>query len=264
MRHIAFFCSCLILLSLPIPATELLRENLLAEEWSRRYGEQVVWLEASGNRFLALQGKIPQEQKLGGIILLQGPENSLESMNFLFSLHARLQEKHWDSLLLQSPVTEGAADPQAILALLPEMQSRFQAAIAHLKEAKSLPILLLGQGTGGLAILGLLSEKPDTDVAGATLVQLMEGEKAEQLAQEGLAKIHLPLLDLSPTDSHPNQENAEKRRLMASAGNPGYQQIRPEGGFGEDQQQLLMQRIHAWLLRHVRELALTPTPTQAP
>lgn len=207
-----------------------------------------VELEAAGIRFPAYYRETPLRDGRGAILLLHGQRSGPDDAGLIRRLRLGLPERGWSTLSLALPGPE--AGPRV---WLPEADARLAAGVAWIKGKNVQRIVALGQDTGAWVVLDYLRRQPDAAVAAAVLVEAaamgMAGEAP--FAADDLARITIPLLELSNGGNRGGAaEDAAKRRTALKA-NPGYSQIvlQDADQTWQDSLEFMLNRIHAWLTR---------------
>jgi len=243
-------------------ATDLLREQRMAEETTAGTSGEAIQLEASGTKFQALHREAVKKTR-GGVILVPAMDATLDAAELMQPLRKRLPERGWDTLALQAPMREAGAELKDYLTLLPEGIERIRAGVAYMKARNRDRIVLIGDRTGALMVLRYLTTNPDHSVTAAVIIDppLSSVEECDGAGLADLGKLNLPLLDIlsDRKGSLADQSAQTRKRIMKQ--NKAYRQmtIADSQAHFEDVQDLLINRIHGWL---VRSFAETQNPNE--
>jgi dienelactone hydrolase len=251
--------ACLIALALGQGghATDLLREQRMADEMTVQARGEAVQLEASGVKFQALYREAVTKEIRGGVILVPGMDATPDATELVQPLRKRLPERAWDTLALQPPLREAGADLKDYLALLPEGTERIRAGVAYMKARKQDRIALVGDRTGALIVLRYLTANSDRSVTAAVIIDppLSSAEELDAAGLTDLGKLSLPLLDMLSDRKGSLAEQSAQARKRIMKQNGTYRQttvVDPQPRF-KGEQDLLVNRIHGWLVRSFAE-----------
>lgn len=246
-------------------ATDLPREQRMAEEMTARASGETATLEASGTRFQALYRQAVTKETRGGLIIVPAMDATPDAAELVRPLRKSLPERGWDTLALQAPLREAGAEPDDYLALVPEGVERIRAGVAYMKARNRDRIALIGHRTGALMVLRYLTANPDHAATAAVIVDppLSSMEERDGAGLADLGKLRLPLLDIvSDRNGSLVGQSAQKRKRIMKQ-NKAYRQTTVVGpqAHSQDAQEFLINRIHGWL---VRSFAETQNPNETP
>lgn len=236
------------------PATDTLREQELAQEMEGRAAAgEMVWLEAQGTRFSALFRDAATPETHGGIVLVHDLESAPDAPELLRPLRTRLPDHGWATLSLQAPRREAGAEANDYLPLLPETLARLDAGLDYLHGRKIDNLIMIGYRHGGLGVLHYLEGKTEANVKAAVMVNLVSSGDKDHVAQllDAMGKVRIPLLDVLGGKTAPGGGDLIQQRQRVMKANTGYRLsllIDTRTGL-DDVADLLVNRIHGWLMR---------------
>ena len=234
-------------------AQDLGREMQTGEDMAKAHPDSLVRLTAGTQSFVGLFNGTVTKQRRGGVILLHGPDHTPDARDILKPLAARLPERGWDTLAIQAATPETSAATVDYNALLPLTGERIDSAMQYLETRKSNPVVLLGTGTGALAVLRFLADKPDAKIAAAVLIDIPMEADQENAVIADLEKTKKPLLDISSNRTRKLSTDKDRKRKRAQRENEDYRQLPMNdttSGF-QEVEDMLGNRIAGWLQRFI-------------
>ncbi len=249
--------------ALPILILLVLAGYSLAADYSReaRIREQIedsiligeaITLRANSHDFLAIHTQADTPQTVGAAIILHGMGADPNRATIIRPLRVDLAEHGWTTLSLQMPVAASDAPPSAWRRLIPEAGPRIDAAIALLKDAGILNIVLIGHSLGAdMGLSYLARQRPGAIRAFVAIGLSASGNTPDDSVLQAIAKLKIPVFDIFGDDDLPivRQTARARRGAARKAGNTQYRQIRIDGAdhFFSDMDDVLDSRIRAWL-----------------
>lgn len=227
----------------------------------KRWADQIVeslidgnaeWLEADGQKFLAIFTEDQTGEPKGGVIILHGIGVHPNWDEVIYPLRTELPNHGWATLSIQLPILPNEATVKDYIPLIKEAAPRIKAAIAFLKSKHVEPLVIIGHSLGATMASATLAEQGDLGLRGFVAVG-MEGSDADpQLDTTAqLAKLKLPILDLYGSRDLDGVLKAAPPRAaaMRKAGHAHYRQQEIEGAdhffVGLDDE--LVRRVYGWL-----------------
>ncbi len=247
------FCSA------SLSASDLMRESRIAEQLKRSTidGEWVE-LQASGVGFIALRNDAVTSQRKGAVILLHDMGGHPDESGVIHSLRRELPESGWSLLSLQMPLGRLNAHAAEYQGFVVEAAPRIEAAIAYLRTANLLNIVVIGHGLGAAMVTHYMAGQPAAEIKGVVIIGIRLAEQdavAESLLYEQLATIQQPLFDLYGSRDLPMVLAGAKQRFLAGKQGSG-PLFRQDEVLGADHQfrgmsPLLTTSIAKWIGRVV-------------
>jgi hypothetical protein len=177
-------------------------------------------------------------------------------------LRLALALRGWSTVAIQAPVPEpGATEPQR-LALLPQTLVRIDAGLRHLQAQPAQPAVLVGLGSGTLAVAQWLGDRPEPPIAAAVLVGVPDSPSLEAVVSAVLGKNRKPLLEVvANRAAAPTPEPALQRKRLQGE-NPRYRQVvvADPGSDYREIQDTLGNLIHGWLSRTLADATAAKPP----
>lgn len=252
----------LLLLAGPAMASDLLREQQIAQEMSENLVVgKAITLKAGEQEFLAIHGESDSKQIKGAAILLHGRGANPAWSVVVQPLRMGLTEHGWETLSLQMPLAPLGAASWAYEALIPEAAPRISAAIEFLKQRKIGKIVIIGHSLGArMGLESVAAGVPKEVIAFVAVGTPTKEEESDTGTLGALKKVKLPLLDIYGSRDLPSVlTSAKDRELVArQAGNSGYQQVEIIGAdhFFRGLEESLLARVRSWIGRQAAETAV--------
>lgn len=230
------------------PATDAAKETRWAEQIvDALIDGEAVWLEAGGQRFLAIYTP-PAGEPRGGVVLLHGMGAHPDWPEVVHPLRTGLPERGWATLSIQLPVLASEARPEDYTPLLDAAAPRIAAAVAWLRGKGHGPVALAGHSLG--AVMGLRALAAGKAGRVAAFVAVGIPDRGWEVP-EGLRRVKVPVLDLHGSLDLREVLGGARARLtaMAAAGAEGSRQVRVEGAdhFFQGFEDELLARVDGWL-----------------
>lgn len=259
MRQRPILPSALLLLSLLLIclahwawAANLSREQRTSEALANtRSAGTAVWLEAGTVRFLGILNRAATARRLGAAVLLHDSGAHADWHEVINPLRRHLAERGWDTLSIQTPVSDDPSDPVSAESLLASSQLRIRAAVAFLKAREVNQIVLVGHGMGARMTLGFATQSPDDIKAVVSIgVTVNPGDEQDPVSL-AIKGADIPILDLYGSQDHEGVvDTAPLRRATAQRNNrERYRLVEVAGAdhFFTGMQEELVHRVAAWL-----------------
>ncbi len=234
------------------------------QRWAEQITDTLVvgeaeWLEAGGQKFLALYTEETTGAPKGSVILVHGTGAHPDWPDVIHPLRVGLPDHGWSTLSIQAPVLANEAGYAEYAPLVGEAAPRIQAAVAFLEQrAPGRPVFLVGHSLGATMAAACLAEAPDVPVAGVILIGMGvrdEGPLSDALSY--LQKLRLPVFDLYGSRDLPavTASAAARRRAAAKAGNAAYRQFEVSGAdhFFRGLEDELLGRVRGWLETTIKQ-----------
>lgn len=227
----------------------------------KRWADQIIeglisgepqWLEANGQKFLAIYTPHNAATAKGAVILLHGIGAHPDWPDVIHPLRTGLPDDGWDTLSLQMPVLGNDATLEDYIPLFDEVPARIEAGMAFLAEQGATNIIVIGHSLGATMAAAYLAEHPNAR-ARAFIGIGMSGSKLDPRldATVSLTKIGLPVFDLYGSRDLDSVLASVKARAAAArrAGNTDYRQQAIEGAdhFFIGLEDALYKRVMSWL-----------------
>ncbi len=256
----------------PYLPPEMQRMQSIAAEIENQ--DYVLWLQAKGKNFLALNQPQNTANGRGAVILLHDEGSHPNWPNSINSLRSSLPNYGWHTLAISLPDSEDmAATSQgeemtkgvgsSTTAMVQEKPAhiiinRINAAYQYLNEQAEFNIVLLGEGVGaGWAAQYLSQSQSERTSGNSKKIQALIVINPRTPASEPtinfsqiLAQQKLPILEIATTGSPNDKRQAEQRRVnFRHANKNNYRQIRlPKYTVGQaGNNNLLSKRVRVWL-----------------
>lgn len=246
----------LILLALA-PASQAVSDKIKEQRLSAQILQQdpigePVWLGAE-EKFLTLFTASQLKEARGGIILIHGRGEHLNTSEIIAPLRSELPQWGWHTLSLQLPVVADDAPADYYEPLLRETPARISAAIEYLQKEQIKPIIIIGHEMGATLAASFISSKQRDAEQIARFVGIgMLGKSAPVPLQVTpyLEELKLPTLDLYGEFDKASAPYATKRAAISrKIDHPDYRQVAHPGAdqafFGL--QPALLHRVRIWL-----------------
>jgi pimeloyl-ACP methyl ester carboxylesterase len=248
------------LLLVPVSQADSVSDTAKEQRWANQITDQLivgepVWLEADGQRFLAIYTPSETASTKGTVLLVHGIGAHPDWPQVIQPLRSGLSEKGWQSLSIQMPLPPEGIDTAGQVVLLHEGATRLQTALAWLKDKDMTPVTVIAHSRGCADVLYFAA----TDDGGpvTSLVLIGVNGRYETLPDDAsslrfLQDIRLPILDLYGEYDLEGVIKTAPDRRKAAAGNPGYQQVRVPGAdhFFDGEEKPLLEEVSRWLESH--------------
>lgn len=239
------------------------------QRWAGQITDMLVvgeaeWLEADGQKFLALYTEDTSGAPKGAVILVHGTGAHPDWPDVIHPLRVRLPDHGWSTLSIQAPVLANEAGYAEYAPLVKAAAPRIRAAVAFLRQrAPDQPVFLLGHSLGATMATACVAETPDLPLAGLVVVGMSVRDEDPLLdSLSYLQKLQLPVFDLYGSRDLPAvTASAQARRKAAvKAGNGAYRQFEVSGAdhFFQGLEDELVSRVRGWLETTTRQRKETP------
>lgn len=230
-------------------------------EKEQRWADQIVdalidgsaeWLEAGGQKFLAIYTEDQTGEPKGGAIILHGIGVHPNWNEVIYPLRTELPNHGWATLSIQMPILPNEAEVKDYIPLIKEAAPRIQAAIAFLKSKNIQPVVIIAHSLGATMASATLAEQGDLGLKGFVAIGMSGSDLDPQLdTTTQLAKLKLPILDLYGSRDLDTVLKAVQPRAaaMRKAGHEHYRQVEVEGAdhFFVGLEDELVRRVYGWL-----------------
>lgn len=247
-------------------------------EKEKRWADQIVdslidgnaeWLEAGGQKFLAIYTEDQTGEPKGGAIILHGIGVHPNWNEVIYPLRTELPNHGWATLSIQMPILPNEAEVKDYIPLIKEAAPRIQAAIAFLKARNIEPIVIIAHSLGATMASATLAEQGDLGLKGFVAIGISGSDLDPQLDTTAqLAKLKLPLLDLYGSRDLDTVLKAAQPRAaaMRKAQHEHYRQVEVEGAdhFFVGLEDELVRRVYGWLEQLIKSEPGEPAPKPAP
>ena len=227
----------------------------------KRWADQIVdsllvgdaeWLEAGGQKFLAIFTEDQSGEAKGGVIILHGIGVHPNWQDVIYPLRTELPNHGWATLSIQMPILANEAELKDYIPLMKEAAPRIQAAEAFLKSKNIEPVVLVGHSLGAMMGINALAEQSATQLRGFAAIGMGGSDLDAQLNTTAhLAKLKLPMLDLYGSRDLDTVLAAVQPRAAAArkAGLSDYRQMEIEGAdhFFVGLEDELVRSVRGWL-----------------
>jgi pimeloyl-ACP methyl ester carboxylesterase len=248
--------SVLLAAGLPVNA------DMMDRDWEKQITEklaeevkatEVLWLDAKGDKFLALYSSQTNETAHGAAIILHAMGGHADWPQTISPIRTSLPEHGWTSLSIQLPVIAPENQIEDYGKTLQQAAERIKAAVRCLRERKFLNIVVIGHSFGAASTLAYLEKEEKQKVIALVAIGLQDYAFVKpSLDLLGLIeKSKIPVLDIyGSRDFRKVIRQAPDRRLAAKKGNNRqYAQLEIEGAdhYFNKMEDVLVKRIRGWL-----------------
>ncbi len=214
---------------------------------------EVLWLEASNEKFLALLTNKTSEKSHGAVIILHGMGGHADWPQMISPIREDLPKYGWITLSIQLPVIAPENQIEDYGKTLGQAVERIKAAIQLLQERKFLNIAAIGHSFGAASMLAYLEKEENPQIFALAAVGLQDYAYVKpSIDLLGLIeKSKISILDIyGSRDFKVVIDQAPDRRLAAKKGNNRqYVQMEIEGAdhYFNKLENVLIKRIRGWL-----------------
>ena len=230
-------------------------------EKEKRWSDQIVdsllvgdaeWLEADGQKFLAIYTPDLSGKLKGGVIILHGIGVHPNWADVIYPLRTELPNYGWATLSIQMPILPNEAELKDYVPLIKEAAPRIKAAQAFLKSKEVTPVVLIAHSLGATMASATLAEAGAMGFAGFGAIGMGTSSLDPQLDTTAqIAKLKLPVLDMFGSRDLDTvlASTAPRAAAARKAGNQNYRQIEIEGAdhFFVGLEDELVTRVRGWL-----------------
>ena len=230
---------------LEMQISEKLTEKAKASEF--------LWLDANGEKFLALLTEQTAEKAEGAIIILHSMGAHADWPQTISPLRTILPEYGWMTLSIQLPVIASENQNEDYGITLKQSSERIKAAIRLLHERKFLNVVAIGHSFGAASVLAYLENQGEEKIIalGAIGLQDYPFVKPPIDLLDLIKNSKIPILDIyGSRDFKRVVDQAPDRRLAAKKGkNNKYTQVEIDGAdhYFTKLEDELIKRIRGWL-----------------
>jgi pimeloyl-ACP methyl ester carboxylesterase len=233
---------------------DLEREKQLTEKLAEEANAtEVLWLEANGEKFLALLSSHTNEKAHGAVIILHGMGGHADWPQMISPIREDLPEHGWTTLSIQLPIVAPENQIEDYGRTLEQAAERIKVGVHLLRERKFLNIVAIGHSFGAASTLAYLEKQNDQKIIALVAVGLQDYAFVKpSIDLLGLIeKSKIPVLDIyGSRDFKKVIDQAPDRRLAAKKGsNRKYDQVEIEGAdhYFNKFESVLIKRIRGWL-----------------
>jgi pimeloyl-ACP methyl ester carboxylesterase len=180
---------------------------------------EAQWLEADGERFLAIYTKSTTGSNVGGAIILPSLGNNPDWPDVIAPLRKALPDHGWSTLSVDLPVPGKGTD--GLWQLTPYFaacRNRIQSAINYMQQQGTTNILLIGYGLGAAAAAVSVSGTDPLKVSGLAAISLgvPPGSDPKPYTPDLLGEIHIPVFDIFGSRDFSNVTATAAARVAAA------------------------------------------------
>ncbi len=246
----------LLVIALPVSA------DLLNSDWEKQITDklaekvkatELLWLDASGDTFLALNISQTRKKIHGAAIILHAMGGHADWPQTISPLRSSLPEYGWTTLSIQLPVIAPENQIEDYGKTLQQAAERIKAAVKYLSENKVLNIVVIGHSFGAASTLFYREKEEKQKVIALVAIGLHDHAFVKPSVDilELIEKSKIPVLDIyGSRDFKKVIDQAPDRRLAAKKGNNHqYSQIEIVGAdhYFNRMDDVLVKRIRGWL-----------------
>lgn len=217
--------------------------------------DEVVWLEAKGEKFLSLLIKQTNQKAKGAVIILHGMGAHPDWPQTISPMRKALAEHGWTSVSIQLPVIAPKNQIEDYGKTLDEASARIKAAIALVHKNKFRNIVVIGHSFGAVSALYYLQQETEKKIAAMVAISLNKYAYLKPSVDllDLIEKSKIPILDIYGTrDYLEATDQADDRRLAAKKGeNSSYKQMEIEGADHSFTKldDVLIKRVRGWMAK---------------
>ena len=252
--------SIILLLSLPVAlpvwADQVDRDweqQITKKLADKAVATEVLWLEADGEKFLALYTGQSSQVAHGAVIILHAMGAHADWPQMISPIRMALPEQGWSTLSIQLPLIAPQNQIEDYGLTLQRASDRIDAAVRYLRDRKFLNIVVIGHSFGAASTLAYLKKVGKQKVQALVAIGLQDYAfvKPSINVLELIEKSPVPILDIyGSRDFKKVVDQAPDRRLAAKKGNNrNYTQFEIEGAdhYFNKMEDVLVKRIRGWL-----------------
>jgi predicted alpha/beta-hydrolase family hydrolase len=239
------------------------REMLVSEKLEEEVENgEVMWLDANGEKFLAILAKQINDQAKGAVIVLHGMGAHADWPQTISPIRKTLPEYGWTTLSIQLPVIAAENQIEDYGKTLERAAARIEAAIKTLHELKFINIVAIGHSFGAASVLSYFEKTEGRRIVALVAIGLQDYAFVKpQIDILGLIeKSHLPILDIYGSRDYKKAiDQAADRRLAAKkGGNHKYVQMEIEGAdhYFTKLEDVMIKRIRGWMLKAAPSMSI--------
>lgn len=254
--HIVFFCLIFFTSAAYSDPLDREREIQVSEKLEKELENgEVMWLEASGEKFQAILFKQTNDQAKGAVIILHGMGAHADWPQTISPIRTSLPEYGWTTLSIQLPVIAAENQIENYGKTLARASSRIEAAISALHELKFRNIVAIGHSFGAASVLSYFQKADGRRIVALAAIGLQDYAFVKPpIDILGLIeKSNIPILDIyGSRDYKKARDQAADRRLAAKkGGNRNYVQMEIEGAdhYFTKLEDVMIKRIRGWMLK---------------
>jgi pimeloyl-ACP methyl ester carboxylesterase len=252
-----------VLISLCFLIAAGLSSTVLASDLAKekRWADQIVeflidgeaeWLEADGQRFLAIYTEAATDTPRGGVIVVHGSGVHPNWQDVVHPLRTGLTEKGWTTLSIQMPVLHNEAEYHEYAPLFDEVAPRLRAAVQNLRDKGIDHIVIVAHSLGTAMTAYYLSSNPDHGVKAFVAVGMPQPREDQRMnTVAALKKISIPVLDIYGSRDLEGILKSAPQRKAAGSGNKQYTQQVVDGAdhFFVNKNKELIGEVDGWIRR---------------
>lgn len=230
---------------LEIQISEKLEEKAIASEF--------LWLDANGEKFLALLTEQTGGKAEGAVIILHSMGGHADWPQTISPLRTILPKYGWMTLSIQLPVIAPENQNEDYGITLTKSSERIKAAIRLLHDRKFLNVVAIGHSFGAASLLSYLQNQKEQKIIAMAAIGLHDYPFVKPSIDllELIENSKIPILDIyGSRDFKRVIDQAADRRLAAKKGkNNKYMQVKIEGAdhYFTKLEDELIKRIRGWL-----------------
>jgi pimeloyl-ACP methyl ester carboxylesterase len=233
-------------------AANLTKEQRISEELEATLSEgSPIWLETGSVRFLGIFKRTSAPKRLGATVLLHDSGAHANWHEVISPLRRYLTERGWDTLSIQTPISDDPSDPLSEKGLLSSSLPRIQAAVEFHTERDIDGVILIGHGLGAKMMMSFVTQTPNEIKAMVAIGVAMNPDDDQDPVSRAIKGAEIPILDLYGSQDHESVVvSAPLRRVIALRNNRDlYRLVEVAGAdhFFTGIQEELSHRVAAWL-----------------
>jgi len=241
---------------LPVQASDSAKE----QRWANQIADFLVdgeqqWLDANGQKFLAIYTPAAGNHIKGAVILLHGRGTHPDWPQVIQPLRTQLPEQGWATLSLQMPVLHNGATYEDYIPLFKEVPARIDAGLGFLSKQGVNNIVLLGHSLGTNMATDYLVNHPKSRIQAFVGIGMMGNpQPAEYQVLDNVAamlQMKVPVLDIYGSQTYSRVLRSVDRRAFAvyHTGNHYSRQFKIDDAnhFFQGHEEELLQAVTNWM-----------------
>ena len=232
------------------------REMQVSEKLEQELDDgEIMWLDAKGEKFLAILNKQINDQAKGAVIIVHGMGAHADWPQTISPIRKAMPEHSWTTLSIQLPIIAAENQVEDYGKTLDRAADRIEAAISALHELKFRNIVAIGHSFGAASMLHYFEQADGRRIVALVAIGLQDYAFVKPpIDILGLIeKSSVPILDIyGSRDYKKATDQAADRRLAAKkGGNKDYVQMEIEGAdhYFTKLEDVMIKRIRGWMLK---------------
>lgn len=239
--------------------SDLAREQRLAAQIvDAIFDGKPVYLDADGQRFLAIDMRTGEVPAKGGVLILHGRGYHPDWEQVARPLRVGLTGHGWNTLSLQMPVLDKQAKYYDYLPIFPEAVPRIEAGIRYLKEQGNDSVVLVAHSCGVHMSMAWVKQRGGEGMDAYVGIGMGATDYKQPMPEPfPLESIKVPVLDLYGALDYPAVQRGAAARWQAitAAGNDRSRQLTLEDAdhYMTGQDDALLEAVSNWLDSSLQE-----------